>query len=34
MKKVVLGAEKELYECDSYFANDTDVENYCREIIY
>ncbi|MEO6903540.1 MAG: hypothetical protein ABI315_10365, partial [Bacteroidia bacterium] len=31
-EKYVSGAEKELDEfCDGYFANDTDVENYCRE---
>lgn len=32
MKKYVSRAEKEFDEfCDSYFANYTDVENYCRE---
>ncbi len=32
MKKYVSRSEKEFDEfCDSYFANDTDVENYCRE---
>lgn len=31
-EKYVSGAEKELDEfCDGYFANDTEVENYCRE---
>lgn len=31
-EKYVSGAEKELDEfCDDYFANDTEVENYCRE---
>lgn len=31
-EKYVSGAEKELDEfCDSYFANDTEVEKYCRE---
>ena len=31
-EKYVSGAEKELDEfCDSYFANDTEVENYCRD---
>jgi len=31
-EKYVSGAEKELDEfCDSYFANDTEVENYCKE---
>jgi hypothetical protein len=31
-EKYVTGAEKELDEfCDDYFANDTEVENYCRE---
>jgi len=31
-EKYVSGAEKELDEfCDKYFANDTEVENYCRE---
>ena len=31
-EKYVSGAEKELDEfCDGYFANDTDIENYCRE---
>lgn len=30
--KYVTGAEKELDEfCDTYFANDTDVEEYCKE---
>ena len=31
-EKYVSGAEKELDEfCDDYFANDTEVENYCKE---
>lgn len=31
-EKYVSGAEKELDEfCDGYFANDTEIENYCRE---
>ena len=31
-EKYVSGAEKELDEfCDNYFANDTEVENYCKE---
>ena len=31
-EKYVSGAEKELDEfCDGYFANDTEVENYCKE---
>ncbi len=31
-EKYVSGAEKELDEfCDEYFANDTEVENYCKE---
>ncbi|MDO9038302.1 MAG: hypothetical protein Q7U59_08155 [Lutibacter sp.] len=31
-EKYVAGAEKELDEfCDGYFANDTEVENYCKE---
>lgn len=31
-EKYVSGAEKELDEfCDSYFVNDTEVENYCKE---
>jgi uncharacterized protein len=31
-EKYILGAEKELDEfCDGYFANDTEVESYCRE---
>ncbi len=31
-EKYVSGAEKELDEfCDCYFANDTEVENYCKE---
>ncbi len=31
-EKYVSGAEKELDEfCDPYFANDTEIENYCRE---
>lgn len=31
-EKYVTGAEKELDEfCDDYFANDTEVENYCKE---
>jgi hypothetical protein len=31
-EKYVSGAEKELNEfCDSYFENDTEVENYCKE---
>ncbi|MBW6482865.1 MAG: hypothetical protein K0B10_07370 [Vicingaceae bacterium] len=31
-EKYISGAEKELDEfCDDYFANDTEVENYCKE---
>jgi len=31
-EKYISGAEKELDEfCDEYFANDTEVENYCKE---
>ena len=31
-EKYLMGAEKELDEfCDTYFANDTEVENYCTE---
>ena len=31
-EKYISGAEKELEEfCDSYFSNDTEVENYCKE---
>jgi len=31
-EKYINGAEKELVElCDSYFENDTEIENYCRE---
>jgi len=31
-EKYVSGAEKELDEfCDSYFANDTEIENYCKD---
>ncbi|MPN11738.1 hypothetical protein SDC9_159046 [bioreactor metagenome] len=31
-EKYIMGAEKELDEfCDAYFANDTEVENYCTE---
>ncbi len=31
-EKYISGAEKELNEfCDDYFANDTEVENYCKE---
>lgn len=31
-EKYIAGAEKELDEfCDRYFANDTEVENYCKE---
>lgn len=31
-EKHVSGAEKELDEfCDSYFANDTEIENYCND---
>jgi hypothetical protein len=31
-EKYVSGAEKELDEfCDGYFANDTEIENYCKE---
>jgi hypothetical protein len=31
-EKYISGAEKELNEfCDEYFANDTEVENYCKE---
>ncbi|NLA24538.1 MAG: hypothetical protein GX879_06190, partial [Bacteroidales bacterium] len=31
-EKYISGAEKELDEfCDSYFENDTEVENYCKE---
>jgi hypothetical protein len=31
-EKYIAGAEKEFDEfCDDYFANDTEVENYCRE---
>jgi hypothetical protein len=30
--KYVAGVEKELDEfCDTYFANDTEIENYCNE---
>jgi hypothetical protein len=29
--KYVAGVEKELDEfCDTYFANDTEIENYCK----
>ncbi len=31
-EKYVSGAEKELDEfCDKYFANDTEVESYCKD---
>ena len=32
IEKYVSGAEKELDEfCDNYFANDTEIENYCKD---